>query len=124
MSFATGYAMKKRAKKSHPMDMEADCMAEGGEAVASDDEQDADMIARIVSKRREYSKGGMVANDTPPLADSLPADYDDLALRDDLEDDSSAGNEIGDEALDKSDEDVVSKVMSSRKKKDKLPRPA
>lgn len=87
--------------------------AHGGE-VGDADMQDADMIARIVSKRREYSQGGMVANDTPPIADSMPNEFDDLVLRDDLEDTSDAGNEIGGPA---EDTDVVSKIMSSRKKR-------
>ena len=82
--------------------------------------EDADMIARIMHKRKEYSQGGMVANDTPPIADDMPADYDDLALRDELEDDSGAGNEKGDSNV---GDDLVDRIML-KKKKDKLPRPA
>lgn len=82
--------------------------------------EDADMIARIMHKRKEYSKGGMVANDTPPIADSMPADYDVLATSDELEDDSGAGNEHGDERV---SDDPIDRLMMKRKK-DKLPRPA
>lgn len=97
--------------------------AEGGEVDSNMD--DADMIARIMHKRKEYSQGGMVANDVGVAeADKLPAEYDDLVLRDDLEDTSGPGNEIGDEAHEDRDSDVISKIMSSRKKKDRNPRPA
>lgn len=105
------YATKKRAGKGPKME---DCYADGG--MVDEHEQDADMIARIMHKRKEYSMGGMVANDVGEgqEADKLPNQFDDLVLRDDLEDDSDAGNEIGDEAQDK--RDVVSKIMKSRKK--------
>ena len=83
--------------------------------------EDADMIARIMHKRKEYSQGGMVANDTPPIADSMPADFDDLALRDELDGaQPEDSNEHGD--ADVSD-DPVDRLMMKRKK-DKLPRPA
>lgn len=86
-------------------DVEASHLSHGGMA---DHEQDADMIARIMHKRKEYSQGGMVANDVGIAeADKLPAEYDDLVLRDDLEDDSGPGNEIG--------EDVVSRIMKRKK---------
>lgn len=122
MSMAMAYGMKKRMGKGAKM--EGECMAEGGMA---EHEQDADMIARIMHKRKMYSKGGMVANDTPPIADDMPADYDDLALRDDLEssyDGENSGDMDGNAAMDERDADVVSKIMSSRKKKDRNPRPA
>lgn len=110
------YGMKKRAGQSHGS---VECAPDGGAM------EDADMIARIMHKRKEYSQGGMVANDVGVAeADKLPAEYDDLVLRDDLEDTSGPGNEIGDETLDDEEADVVSKIMSSRKKKDRMPRPA
>lgn len=120
MSFGTAYATKKRAGKGAKMD----CMADGGSV--DHNMQDADMIARIMHKRKEYSKGGMVANDTGEgqEADELPNQFDDLVLRDELSDDSDAGNEHGDAEQDERDQDVVSKVMASRKKKDRMPRPA
>ncbi len=116
-------------------------MAEGGEVeemgeydpmehpVPEDNEaanmEDADMIARIMHSRKKYSKGGQVANDVGIAeADEKPAEYDDLVLDDNLEDDSGAGNEHGDAAQHERDMDVVAKIISSRKKKDKLPRPA
>ncbi len=71
-------------------------------------------------KRKQYSKGGEVANDTPPIADGMEAEYDDLVLDDSLEDDSGAGNEKGDSRV---HDDMVDRIML-KKKKDKLPRPA
>lgn len=93
--------------------------AKGGEV--SDHEKDADMIARIMHKRKEYSEGGMVANDVGVAeADKLPAEYDDLVLRDELDGSQPEdSNEHGDELP----EDMVSRVML-KKKKDRMPRPA
>lgn len=90
-------------------------------------EAEGGMIDKIMKKRRMYSKGGEVANDTPPIADEMPADYDDLALHDDLEFHETAansGDELGDAAESKERLDIIDKVMGSWKKKDKLPRPA
>lgn len=118
MSFGTAYATKKHNKKSLPGEAECGPKEDG-------DMKDADMIARIMHKRKEYSQGGMVANDVGVAeADESPAEYDDLVLRDELEDDSGAGNEHGDTKQDERDSDVVSKIMASRKKKDRMPRPA
>ncbi len=133
MSLSTAYGMKKRMGKKMAFGGEAEeepegmfgmpkiggedsAFADGGEVA---DMQDADMIARIVHKRREYSKGGMVANDTGTgqEADKLPNQFDDLVLRDDLEDTAPAGNEIGDESVDDEGDDIVGKIMKSRKKK-------
>jgi hypothetical protein len=87
--------------------------------------EDADMIARIMHKRKEYSKGGMVANDVGVAdADHDSAEFDDLVLRDDLEDNSSAGNEHGNAAEDHDQEDIISRILRSQRKKDRMPRPA
>ncbi len=103
-------------------------MAEGGEVEDAmhgeqSDEDMLDMVGRIIAKHM-FSKGGEVANDVEPIADEMPAEFDDMVLDDHLEDDSSAGNEEGDAEQEERDADVVTKVLSSRKKKDKLPRPA
>lgn len=109
MSFGMAYATKKRNAK---------CMARGGEVEHPDavhnaaGTEDADMIARILHKRKEYSKGGMVANDVGVAeADEAPAEFDDLVLRDDLEEHYTAANS-GDEL----GEDAVSRAMKRRKK--------
>lgn len=108
------YATKKHQGKGAKM------CAEGGE-IGNADMQDADMIARIMHKRKEYAMGGEVANDVGVSeADKLPAEFDDLVLDDNLEDDSGAGNEIGDERV---SDDPVDRIMM-KKKKDRMPRPA
>ena len=86
--------------------------------------EDNDMIARIM--RQRYSEGGRVANETPPEADFAPNEFDDLALRDDLEfseTGANSGDEQGDAREDHDRADIVSRVMASRRKKDKLPNP-
>ena len=142
MSFAMMHAMKKRQKKM----CDGGRMAEGGDVDEmgeydpmehpmpkgneSADMEDADMIARIMHKRKQYSKGGQVANDVGVAeADKLPAEYDDLVLRDDDmggadETGANEGDELGDAAVDGEEKDLISKIMSSRKKKDRMPRPA
>lgn len=96
-------------------------LAHGGE-VGSDDD---DLVMKIMKKR--YSMGGEVANDTPPLADGEENDFDELALKDDLEfSDTSknSGDELGDGQEDDDRHDMVKRIMKSRGKKDKMPRPA
>lgn len=87
-----------------------------------------DMVGHIMKKRmKHYSHGGKVANDTPPIADSESADYDDLVKDDDLEfheTGKNSGDEIGDAQEDEDERDMISSIMRSRKKKDKMPRPA
>lgn len=99
-------------------------MAEGG-MVDEEDHDDMDMVGRIMQR---YSRGGQVANDVGVSeADELPAEYDDLVLRDDLEshyDAEDSGDMDGDAAQDARDADVVARVLASRRKKDRMPRPA
>jgi hypothetical protein len=97
-------------------------LAEGGEV-----DHDADFVARIMHKRKMYSEGGEVANDDQPMADAMPNDFDDLALRDGLEfhdTGANSGDELGDHQEDEDRKDIVGKIMKSRSKKDKNPRPA
>jgi len=148
MSFGTAYQTKKRSKK----ECYGGKMAEGGDVeeqktgyakepiseidagggyedeteTGDDDMKDADMIARIMHKRKMYSKGGMVANDVGVAeADKEPAEFDDLVLRDDDmeeadETGANSGDEIGDERV---SDDPIDRIMMKRKK-DKMPRPA
>jgi hypothetical protein len=93
--------------------------AEGGEV------DDDDLVGRIMKRR--MSEGGKVANETPETADFDDNEFDDLVLRDDLEEHytgKNSGDEIGDKAVEDEDDDIVSRAMRSRSKKDKLPRPA
>lgn len=107
-------------------------LADGGYV---DDEDD--MVSRIMHKRNEpfsdldrYSQGGKISNDvgTGQEADKLPNQYDDLVLRDDLEssygDDDNSGDALGNSQEDEDRKDIVSRIMASRRKKDRLPNPA
>lgn len=98
-------------------------MAEGGE-------MHDDMVDRIMA-RRAYSKGGMIANggddDLDQMADGRPNNFDDLALRDELEFNytgANSGDELGNEQEDQDRHDIVARIMRSRAKKDRMPRPA
>lgn len=101
-------------------------------AVENQDEKE-DMVGRIMKQRAQhYSKGGRVANeDHGPkdsrLADFSPNEFDDLALRDDLEDSytgANSGDELSDEREDEDRKDIVARIMKSRAKKDRNPSPA
>lgn len=94
--------------------------------------EDEDMISKIMKMRDHmYSKGGQVANeDHGPnenrLADFSPNQFDDLALRDDLEFNytgENSGDHLGDEREDHDRDDIVSRIMRSMAKKDRLPNP-
>lgn len=85
-----------------------------------------DIISRAM-KKCKYSKGGMVANETPITAGFKPNEFDDLALRDDIESSytgENSGDDLGSMEEDDRRRDIVSRVMRSRMKKDRLPRPA
>jgi hypothetical protein len=96
-SMAIKYNMQKRAKKA------------GGAAVMPDGEpKDSDMVGRVMKRR--MSEGGVIANDTPPVADGESADYDVMDTDDDLsmtETGANSGDELGD--------DRVSRAMKRRK---------
>lgn len=87
-----------------------------------------DMVGHIMRQRQKhYSKGGRVANDTPISADFADNDFDDLVLRDDLDEHytgANSGDEIGNDQEDKDRRDIVSMIMKSRAKKGMMPRPA
>lgn len=117
--------------------------AEGGEAGAmeeddkdlgqmpvdmkeSTEDSDDDLVMRIMKKR--YSEGGQVANEVDmDSADKDPAQFDDLVIGDDLEsdygDDDNSGDALGNDQEDEDRKDIVSRIMASRKKKDRLPNP-
>lgn len=113
---AMGYAMNKRKK-----------MASGGAVTSEldlyDDDknvnQTADMIARIMARRE--------AGSTVERADALPADYSNEPDAEDIMSTNSGaadGDMLGNEAEDEDRSDIVSRVMRSRAKKDRMPRPA
>lgn len=121
--------------------------ADGGQAVAYDpkavpkppSQSDADKMKAIFGAEggmacadrayQKMSKGGMVANggddDLDDMADGKPNNFDDLALRDDLEFSETAansGDELGDAQEDEDRHDMVSRIMRSERAKDKLPK--
>ncbi len=127
--FAMKYSMKKHMAKGGMME---DCMhgskscpechggmmAGGGEVKPDDDE----LVMRIMKKR--YAMGGEVDK---PIVDEMPAEYNEMAIEpaeEFSETGANSGDEDGDEAHDKDDEETIAGIMKSRKKKDKMPRPA
>lgn len=87
-----------------------------------------DIIDHVMRKRM-MSRGGQVANDvgTGAEADMEPNQFDDLVLRDGLEEHytgANSGDEIGNAQEDADRRDIVAMIMKSRKKKDRLPVPA
>lgn len=84
-------------------------------------------------KLKGLSEGGKVANqehgeNNNELAGFSPNEFDDLVLRDDLEstygDDDNSGDNLGNAQEDEDRKDIVSRIMASRKKKDRMPNPA
>ena len=79
-----------------------------------------DMVGRIMQRRQNmYSEGGKVANDTEDVSDFMPNEFDDLALRDDLESSytgANSGDEAGNAREDHDRRDVVARIMARRKK--------
>ena len=116
-----GFIAEEKASGYEDMPEEHDHMN-----MAAEDEDEA-MINKIMAQR--YSKGGRVANDVGmgASADLKDNQFDDLVLRDDLESSytgANSGDEIGDDQEDMDRRDMVSMIMKSRRKKDRLPRPA
>lgn len=87
-----------------------------------------DMVGRIIKQRaKHYSHGGQVANDTPIRADFEDNQFDYLVKDDDLEQHytgANSGDEIGNDQEDEDRRDIVHRIMKSRSKKDRMPRPA
>lgn len=99
--------------------------AEGG-MIGDDDD---DLVMSIMKKR--YASGGEVSNDTGDGmdADAMENQFDYLVEHGDEQGDADytgadSGDEVGNESLDKDDDDLVGSIMKSRKKKDKMPSPA
>lgn len=132
MSLEVAYALKKKqmAKGGLCMHGKDNCemchggqMAEGG---MIDRDESADMVDRIM-KKRHYSKGGQVANDTPIKAGFEENQFDDLVKRDELEfayTGKNSGDELGNAQEDEDRRDMISRIMASRRLKDKMPRPS
>ena len=99
-------------------------MADGGQITGNySDEEDGDgtdMVGRIMAQRqRMFSKGGKVSNQDELEADFSPNEFDDLHLRDNLEQHdtgANSGDELGDAQEDEDRHDIVSRIMRSRRK--------
>lgn len=114
-----GFVDEEETSGYESMPEDRDKMNEGAMA------EDNDMISRIMKQR--YSKGGRVANDTPPVADFEDNQFDDLVKRDDLEQHytgENSGDEIGNAQEDEDRRDIVARIMKSRRLKDRMPSPA
>lgn len=103
-------------------------MAEGGDvgdaSMPKEDDGSDGIVDRIMKR---FAKGGAVEQETPPIADGEEAQYDDIVDMEDTEADetgANSGDEIGDAAEDEDERDIVKRIMKSRGKKDKMPRPA
>lgn len=122
MSMAIKYAMnKKRMAGGGSVDAGTCKACEGGQCM-----EHGGLVDRVMAKR--MSKGGMVANDTTDnMADDKEAQYDDLVLRDDLDfsyTGENSGDELGNAEMDENDRDLINRIMRSRAKRDRMPRPA
>lgn len=109
-------------------------MAKGGDISDGyqDEDHEMDMVSRIMKQRAMmYSEGGKVANsgedELDKMADGKPNNFDDLSMRDDLESSytgANSGDEIGNDQEDEDRRDIVSRIMASRRKRDRMPHPA
>ncbi len=85
--------------------------AEGGEV------EDDGLVARIM---RKMSEGGIISNDSDPMADGESADFDDLVEDDHLEGHYPGSEELGnakEEEMEDEDRSMVSRIMRKRSKK-------
>lgn len=95
-------------------------LAEGGEV--SDDDGSDGIVDRIMKR---FAKGGAVE----PVADFEKNDFDVMDTEMDPGTDAdytgaNSGDEIGDEQEDDDRKDIVGRIMKSRSKRDRMPRPA
>lgn len=139
-SMAIAYQMKrKKMAAGGQMDSGYMAMPEEREVMnkAAQDEDElayahgGDVVDRVMKKRKMFSEGGRVSNggddDFEKMADSRPNNFDDLALRDDLESSNSganAGDFLGNEQEDMDRKDIVDRIMRQRSMKQRNPRPA
>lgn len=110
-SLAVAYTMKKKRMASGGTVKSGDKTmnyAEGGEVSPNGDCPSCG--------QKMMSHGGEVANEQGPGVDSLPNEFDDLALRDGLEFKDTGANS-GDEDGGPSKDDLVSRAMMRKKKR-------
>lgn len=111
----------------HEDDMDFNQHGDMDEGAGGMDEMSPIVKRIMMGRMKGFSQGGKVANSDMPEADFMPNEFDDLHLRDDLEQHdtgANSGDEMGDEQEDHDRKDIVSRIMKSRKKKDRMPNPA
>ena len=120
-SFPLAYGMKKREKKApHESSCTSGC-EQPCEVHKSSGEREEKGGQSEAHETQMLSNGGMVANQAKS---NRGTDY--LANEDELEfsyTGKNSGDELGDRQEDMDRKDIVSRVMKSRKKKDRLPIP-
>ena len=114
------------------LDMVGRIMAKRQSRYAHGGSVDSDQADQPTKVTGSYSRGGQVANaehgmDDDDLAGFSPAEYDDLVLRaDDMEGadytGANSGDELGNAQEDEDQRDIVSRIMRSRRMKDRNPR--
>lgn len=120
-SLATAFSARRLSKKAKGGEITSDNYMTGDEMCDTCGGAPCTCSAPQPSTKM-YSEGGKVAN-----AGGDPSRIDDLALRDDLEfseTGANSGDELGDDQEEKDRRDIVSRIMHSLAKKDKMPRPA
>lgn len=101
--------------------------AKGGMIEEEEESGYPDELIERIMQQHAMSKGGKVANDVEPIADSESAQYDLLPKEDDLEfsyTGENSGDEDGNAAVEDDEDELISRIMKSRALKDKMPRPA
>lgn len=92
----------------------------------------SDLVKQVMGsgKLSGYSKGGMIADggedDLDEMADGKPNNFDDLALSDDLDSHytgENSGDLLGNPQEEEDRDSIVSRIMHSLAKKDRMPRP-
>lgn len=117
-SMAVAYAMKKKMKSepmADPVESQEDqslhqYMAHGG-----------DIVDHIMKKRQAMAEGGEVE------ADDMSSDFDVMdeePLPESTNSGEADGDSLGNAAEDEDRSDIIARIMKSRSKKDKMPRPA
>lgn len=108
--------------------MEMNQMGDSDEGAGDMDSVDPFVRKIMMGQAKGYSKGGKVSNEDAPMADSMPNDFDDLELDDNLSssygDDDNSGDSLGDSQEADDREDIIHRIMKSRSKKDRMPHPA
>ncbi len=143
------YAMKKRMAKGGEMGAKCYahgtmdcpvCKADGGEVDGYDEPDygvDKDKAKKAAGSMREafgFAEGGDVVDrimkkrSHEPIVDFEDNDFD-ASDEEKVPDDAdytaeNSGDELGNKELDENDADLIRRIMKSRAKKDKMPRPA